>query len=232
MFPDEFIKERYAAEGIVFAIPAFRLGVFGQLYYGPSNVLSENLLMFGTVSTAIIKIVLVFQMLYLLWITFTMRYQISEEIQSESHLWDIRLVLPWSISLDFQSMKLLGSWIRFDFRIVDPDMILFQKMIVLSAAGTLGEHDWVVDGSFMLTRKLNVVSWVPVGLVSSLSSSATMENGLIEIPPIMQKCLRVFGNSTHVSFPTCKVNLHLSVSPSLVCLLVPRLWTLASQSNP
>ena len=47
MFPDDFILERYVSEDIVFTIPAFRLGVFGQLYFGRNNQLKENLLVFG-----------------------------------------------------------------------------------------------------------------------------------------------------------------------------------------
>lgn len=47
MFNDTFILDRYAAEDVVFVIPAVRLGVFGQLYFGPSDLLSENLFLYG-----------------------------------------------------------------------------------------------------------------------------------------------------------------------------------------
>lgn len=51
MFPDNFILERYVAEDVILAIPGVRLGVFGQLYFGPSALLTENLFMFGEKTT-------------------------------------------------------------------------------------------------------------------------------------------------------------------------------------
>ncbi|PIC24504.1 hypothetical protein B9Z55_017821 [Caenorhabditis nigoni] len=44
MFSDEFILERYVSEDVVFVTSAYRLGVFGQLYFGPNGGISENLL--------------------------------------------------------------------------------------------------------------------------------------------------------------------------------------------
>lgn len=47
MFPDKFILERYVDSGIVFAIPAYRLGVFGQFYLGEQGIVPANLLIHG-----------------------------------------------------------------------------------------------------------------------------------------------------------------------------------------
>ncbi|ULT87418.1 hypothetical protein L3Y34_006914 [Caenorhabditis briggsae] len=51
MFSDEFILERYVSEDVVFVTSAYRLGVFGQLYFGPNGVLSENLLVHDSVKS-------------------------------------------------------------------------------------------------------------------------------------------------------------------------------------
>ncbi|CAI5454390.1 unnamed protein product [Caenorhabditis angaria] len=47
MFPDKFILERYVSEDIVFAIPAYRLGVFGLFNIGDENLVADNLALFG-----------------------------------------------------------------------------------------------------------------------------------------------------------------------------------------
>lgn len=49
MFSDRFILDRYVHEDVIFVIPAVRLGVFGQLYFGPNAYLTENLFMFGEI---------------------------------------------------------------------------------------------------------------------------------------------------------------------------------------
>ncbi|CAO4377846.1 unnamed protein product [Caenorhabditis nigoni] len=51
MFSDDFILERYVSEDVVFVTAAFRLGVFGQLFFGPNGVLSENLLVHDSVKS-------------------------------------------------------------------------------------------------------------------------------------------------------------------------------------
>ncbi|CAI5454392.1 unnamed protein product [Caenorhabditis angaria] len=43
MFPDDFILEKYVKEDIVFAIPAYRLGVFGLYNFGDEKITHQNL---------------------------------------------------------------------------------------------------------------------------------------------------------------------------------------------
>ncbi|UMM39132.1 hypothetical protein L5515_016322 [Caenorhabditis briggsae] len=42
-FNDTFILERYVQNDIVFVIPAYRMGIFGLLYFGDDNVVPHNL---------------------------------------------------------------------------------------------------------------------------------------------------------------------------------------------
>ena len=47
MFNDTFIIEKYASEGVVFVVPAYRLGIFGFLDLGDDNLVPRNLGLHG-----------------------------------------------------------------------------------------------------------------------------------------------------------------------------------------
>uniref|UniRef100_A0A1I7TZ48 COesterase domain-containing protein n=1 Tax=Caenorhabditis tropicalis TaxID=1561998 RepID=A0A1I7TZ48_9PELO len=128
MFPDEFILERYVAEDVVFAIPAFRLGVFGQLYFGPSAVLTENLLMFDAVQAI---------------------HFVHHEIENFGG--DPKSVTAMGHSSGATLVDALGF-----SNLIDPDMKMFQQMIALSAPGMFGFYDLVVENSFIFAERLGV----------------------------------------------------------------------------
>ncbi|EGT57935.1 hypothetical protein CAEBREN_08341 [Caenorhabditis brenneri] len=128
MFPDKFILDRYVANDIVFAIPAFRLGVFGQLYFGPSNVLTENLLMFDAVKA----------------LDF-----VHHEIENFGG--DTKRVTVMGHSSGGTLVDALGF-----SNLIDPDIKMFQQLIVLSAPGMFGFYEMVVENSFTFAEKLGV----------------------------------------------------------------------------
>ncbi|CAI2357684.1 unnamed protein product [Caenorhabditis sp. 36 PRJEB53466] len=127
MFPDRFIIDRYVAEGVVFAIPAFRLGVFGQLYFGQRSVLRENLFMFDVVKSL-------------------------NFVHNEIHNFggDPDRVTVMGHSSGGTIVDALGF-----SSIIDPGLNLFQKTIVLSAPGLFAYPDVVVQNSFTFAEKLN-----------------------------------------------------------------------------
>ena len=47
MFNDTQIIQKYSSDGIIFVIPAYRLGVFGLLDLGNDKVVKRNLAMHG-----------------------------------------------------------------------------------------------------------------------------------------------------------------------------------------
>ncbi|CAL2048926.1 unnamed protein product [Caenorhabditis brenneri] len=149
MFPDKFILDRYVANDIVFAIPAFRLGVFGQLYFGPSNVLTENLLMFDAVKA----------------LDF-----VHHEIENFGG--DANRVTVMGHSSGGTLVDALGF-----SNLIDPDIKMFQQLIVLSAPGMFGFYEMVVENSFTFAEKL--------GCFDSNESNKTNAN----IPEILS-CLR------------------------------------------
>eukprot|EP00081_Caenorhabditis_elegans_P026506 NP_510037.1 Carboxylic ester hydrolase [Caenorhabditis elegans] len=128
MFSDRFILDRYVHEDVIFVIPAVRLGVFGQLYFGPNAYLTENLFMFD----AILALDFVHN-------------EISnfggdpEKVTIMGHSSGGTLVE----ALGFSSM-------------VDPELKLFQQMIMLSSTGMFGFDDLVIDNSFTIVEKLGV----------------------------------------------------------------------------
>lgn len=50
MFNATFIVEKYASDGVVFVVPAYRLGLFGFLDLGDDNVVTRNLGLHGAFS--------------------------------------------------------------------------------------------------------------------------------------------------------------------------------------
>ncbi|CAL2048930.1 unnamed protein product [Caenorhabditis brenneri] len=127
MFPDEFILERYVSEDVVFVIPAFRLGAFGQLYFGPNGILHENLLMFDVVHG--LKFV-------------------HEEIEYFGGNPEKVTIMGHSTGAFIVNALGFSSSI-------DPDKIFFQQMIVLSAPGEFGFDDLAVNSSFEFAERLN-----------------------------------------------------------------------------
>ncbi|CAB01680.3 Carboxylesterase type B domain-containing protein [Caenorhabditis elegans] len=125
MFNDTFILDRYAAEDVVFVIPAVRLGVFGQLYFGPSDLLSENLFLYDAV-------------------------QALSFVHSEINYFggDSKRVTAMGHSSGGTIVDALGF-----SKLIDPGVKLFQQMIVLSATGMFGFYDMVVDNSFAIVEK-------------------------------------------------------------------------------
>ncbi|UMM39128.1 hypothetical protein L5515_016321 [Caenorhabditis briggsae] len=130
MFPDKFILDRYVSEGVIFAIPAFRLGVFGQLYFGPSNVLTENLLVFDAVQA--------------------LSY-VHNEIENFGG--DPTKVTIMGHSSGATLVDVLGF-----SKLIDPDKKMFQQIIALSAPGMFGFYDLVVENSFVFAEKLGCYS--------------------------------------------------------------------------
>ncbi|EFO97365.1 hypothetical protein CRE_16737 [Caenorhabditis remanei] len=126
MFPDKFILDRYVTEDVIFAIPAFRLGVFGQLYFGPSAVLTENLLMFDAVQAI---------------------SYVHNEISNFGG--DVNQVTVMGHSSGGTLVDALGF-----SKLIDPEVKMFQQMIVLSAPGMFGFYDLVVENSFVFAEKL------------------------------------------------------------------------------
>ncbi|CAD44098.3 Carboxylic ester hydrolase [Caenorhabditis elegans] len=126
MFPDNFILERYVAEDVILAIPGVRLGVFGQLYFGPSALLTENLFMFDAVQA----------------LDF-----VHNEIPNFGG--DPKQVTIMGHSSGGTLVEALGF-----SNSVDPDLKLFQQIIVLSGTGMFGFYDLLVDNSFIISEKL------------------------------------------------------------------------------
>ncbi|EFO97412.1 hypothetical protein CRE_16735 [Caenorhabditis remanei] len=137
MFPDDFILERYVSEDIVFTIPAFRLGVFGQLYFGRNNQLKENLL-HSTYSHSIFDAVRALE-------------YVNTEIANFGG--DPNRVTIMGHSTGGTMIDALGF-----SQLIDPEIKLFQQIIGLSAPGDFGYEELAVESSLFISKKLGCFS--------------------------------------------------------------------------
>ncbi|CAL2048928.1 unnamed protein product [Caenorhabditis brenneri] len=130
MFDDKFILERYVSEDVIFVIPAYRLGAFGQLYFGPNDYLTENLLMFDVVKSL---------------------HFVHNEIENFGG--DPNRVTIMGHSAGGTLMDALGF-----SKLVDPGSSLFQQIICLSGHGEYGFYDVAVKISYDVARKVGCLS--------------------------------------------------------------------------
>uniref|UniRef100_A0A1I7TZ51 Carboxylic ester hydrolase n=1 Tax=Caenorhabditis tropicalis TaxID=1561998 RepID=A0A1I7TZ51_9PELO len=126
MFDDTFILERYVSEDVIFVIPAYRLGAFGQLYLGPNGVLSENLLLFDNVKAL---------------------QFVHNEIENFGG--DPNRVTIMGHSAGGTLIDALGF-----SKMIDPDASFFQQMITLSGQGEYGFYDVAVNISYNLVERV------------------------------------------------------------------------------
>lgn len=126
VIPDDFIFERYVSLDVVFVSPAFRLGSFGQLYFGPENgLVQENLL----ISDAVHGL-----------------HFMHNEIKNFGG--NPNEVTIFGHSTGAFMVNIIGF-----SDLIDPEKKLFQQMIALSAPGEFGFNDIEIDGSFLLAER-------------------------------------------------------------------------------
>ncbi|KAF1749533.1 hypothetical protein GCK72_026001 [Caenorhabditis remanei] len=127
MFPDKFIFERYVENGIVFVIPAYRLGVFGQFYLGEKGGLPTNLLVYDVIQS--------------------LHYVHGDISNFGGNPEDVTLM---GHSSGGQLVNALGFS---DY--ADPEQKLFQKCIVLSGFEMYGFQEYKESNSIEIAKRVN-----------------------------------------------------------------------------
>ncbi|CAL2048929.1 unnamed protein product [Caenorhabditis brenneri] len=147
MFPDQFILERYVSEDVIFVLPAYRLGVFGQLYFGRNGELSENLLVHDAVKAL---------------------HYVHNEISNFGGN-------PKRVTLMGHSAGATLIFALGFSKLVDPNRVLFQQIISFSAHGEFGFYDLAIDNSFELAQKLGCISHEVITDRSRLNITDTLK---------------------------------------------------------
>ncbi|CAD6187457.1 unnamed protein product [Caenorhabditis auriculariae] len=130
MFPDQFIIDHYSSQGIVFVIPAMRLGVFGLLTFGDEEQTHQNLPVYDAM--AAIKFV---------------RSEISnfggdpKRINLMGHSSGANLALLFATS-----------------SLIDPDMKLYHRVIALSAPMLFNDQNKIISRSMEIAENLGCVA--------------------------------------------------------------------------
>lgn len=174
MFPDRFIFERYVENGIVFVIPAYRLGVFGQFFIGDEDIVPTNLIVHDAIEAL---------------------HYVHQEISNFGGKQnDVTLM---GHSSGAQLVNALGF-----SHYVDPEQKLFQKFIVLSAHELYGFPEFKMSNSFELAERVNCFLEKDEEILDCmrkknafdiLHAQKIMEDGhhlfrsLIQAPPLMKK---------------------------------------------
>ncbi|CAL2048927.1 unnamed protein product [Caenorhabditis brenneri] len=197
MFPDKFILERYVDEGIVFVIPAYRLGVFGQFYLGDSELLPTNLLIYDCIQA--------------------LNY-VQDEIKNFGG--NPHHVTLMGHSSGAQLVNALGFSAK-----IDPEKKLFHKIIALSSHGMFGFIELKIQNSFEIARRFNCSSdnmqhiidcMREVNALDILQAQRTMEEeellfkSIIRAPPIMDFNQKIadFKRNTPARKYLCGVSEH------------------------
>ncbi|CAB3406032.1 unnamed protein product [Caenorhabditis bovis] len=130
MFPDEFILERYVGQGVVFVIPAMRLGVFGLFNLDNESETPKNLLVHDCVSA--------------------LKY-VHSEIRNFGG--DPKKVTIMGHSSGAILTQELGLSMK-----IDPEMKLFQQAISLSGYLAPAEEQTISTYSLEITDRLGCYS--------------------------------------------------------------------------
>ncbi|PIC15545.1 hypothetical protein B9Z55_022478 [Caenorhabditis nigoni] len=173
MFPDKFILERYVEKGIVFVIPAYRLGVLGQFWLGDKELVPANLLVYDAIEAL---------------------YYVQKDISNFGG--NPRDVTIMGHSSGGQLVNALGV-----SSYVDPEQELFQKFIVLSSYEIFELEHFKINNSLNVARRVNCISkdhqeilkcMRNTDVMEILHAQRTMEDedtaffkSLIQAPPLM-----------------------------------------------
>ncbi|EFO97265.1 hypothetical protein CRE_16736 [Caenorhabditis remanei] len=199
MFSDRFIFERYVENGIVFVIPAYRLGVFGQFYLGDGDIVPTNLIVHDAIEAL---------------------HYVHQEISNFGG--DKNDVTLMGHSSGAQLVNALGF-----SHYVDPEQKLFQKFIVLSAHELYGFPEFKIANSFEVAKLVNCFSENKKEVVNCLRGKNALDilqaqksmeeeehhlfRSLIQAPPLMdfgEKLAEVKKNAPKGRKMLCGVTEH------------------------